>query len=159
MIAILTQAGFSGNNRYLVLGSALVEICGAVAWGWVALEIGNLAGRLFSRRRQATGGRGPGRRWSALAVRGVVFVVPSWVGNNLVAIPRTHGSLVYQAHLRQGLNELVADYGGADKMLRCGSVMTEGFQVPMVAWTLGVHTVQIQAPPPGGRATRAPPRT
>jgi hypothetical protein len=25
--------------------------------------------------------------------------------------------------------------------------MTEGFQVPMVAWTLGVHTRDIQAPP------------
>jgi hypothetical protein len=25
--------------------------------------------------------------------------------------------------------------------------MTEGFQVPMVAWTLGVHTLRIQAPP------------
>jgi hypothetical protein len=27
--------------------------------------------------------------------------------------------------------------------------MTEGFQVPLVAWTLGVHTLQIQAPPTG----------
>jgi hypothetical protein len=151
VIATLTQAGFSGNNRYLVLGSALVEICGAVAWGWAAQEIGNLAGRLFSRGRQATGALARTGAWSALAVVAAVFVlVPSWIGNNLISIPRTHGSLVYQAHLRQGLNELVSDYGGADKMLRCGSVMTEGFQVPMVAWALGVHTVQIQAPPPAG---------
>ena len=77
-------------------------------------------------------------------------MLPSWVGFNLISIPRTHGSLVYQAHLRQGLTRLVDHYGGADKMLRCGTVMTEGFQVPMVAWTLGVHTVQIQAPPPAG---------
>jgi hypothetical protein len=26
-------------------------------------------------------------------------------------------------------------------------VMTEGFQVPMVAYYLGVHTLQVQAPP------------
>jgi hypothetical protein len=25
--------------------------------------------------------------------------------------------------------------------------MTEGFQVPLVAWQLGVHTLQIEAPP------------
>ncbi len=25
--------------------------------------------------------------------------------------------------------------------------MTEGFQVPMLAWTLGVHTTQVQASP------------
>ena len=151
VIATLTQAGFSGNNRYLVLGSALVEICGAVAWGWAAQEIGNLAGRLFSRGRQATPAVTRTGAWSALVVVALVFVmIPSWVGNNFISIPRTHGSLVYQAHLRQGLNELVADSGGAGKIVRCGSVMTEGFQVPMVAWALGVHTLQIQAPPPAG---------
>ena len=150
-ISLETQAGFSGNNRYLVLGSALVEICGAVAWGWAAQEIGNLAGRLFSRGRQATAAVTRTGAWSALVAVALVFVmVPSWIGNNFISIPRTHGSLVYQAHLRQGLNELVAASGGADKIVRCGSVMTEGFQVPMVAWALGVHTLQIQAPPPAG---------
>ena len=33
-VAIETQAGFSGNNRYLVLGTAPVAIVGGVAWGW-----------------------------------------------------------------------------------------------------------------------------
>ena len=39
--------------------------------------------------------------------------------------------------------------GGANALLRCGngSVMTEGFQVPMVAWTLGVRTLRVEAPP------------
>ncbi len=158
VIATLTQAGFSGNNRYLVLGSALVEICGAVAWGWTAQELGNLAGRALGRGRQATAGVARAGSWSALAVVAAIFaMLPSWVGFNLISIPRTHGSLVYQAHLRQGLNRLVSEYGGAAKMLRCGSVMTEGFQVPMVAWALGVHTLQIQAPPPAGVAPGAAP--
>jgi hypothetical protein len=65
----------------------------------------------------------------------------------LIDISRTHRSLVYQARLREGAAKVVADYGGAAKLLRCGSVMTEGFQVPMVAWTLGVHTLRIEAPP------------
>ena len=30
--------------------------------------------------------------------------------------------------------------------------MTEGFQVPMVAWTLGVATTRIEAPPTNGGA-------
>jgi hypothetical protein len=34
--------------------------------------------------------------------------------------------------------------------------MTEGFQVPMVAWALGVHTVQVGAPPTGGPPPPAP---
>ncbi|MFZ1994211.1 MAG: hypothetical protein WAU75_08885, partial [Solirubrobacteraceae bacterium] len=50
VIAVMTQVGFSGNNRYLVLGSALVNICGAVGYGWAAHELAVLAAR---RRRGA----------------------------------------------------------------------------------------------------------
>ena len=32
-------------------------------------------------------------------------------------------------------------------MLACGTVMTEGFQVPMVAYALGVRTVRVEGPP------------
>jgi hypothetical protein len=156
VIATMTQIGFSGNNRYLVIGSSLVEICGAVAWGWAAQEVGNVFARLWSRGRQAAStAAGTVSAWSGLALVALVFaMLPSWVGNNLISVPRTHRSLVYQAHLRQGLNRLVAQYG-ASRMLRCGTVMTEGFQVPMVAWALGVHTVQIEAPPVEG--TEPPP--
>ncbi|HEY2200394.1 MAG TPA: hypothetical protein VGH56_00790, partial [Solirubrobacteraceae bacterium] len=149
VIATLTQAGFSGNNRYLVLGSALVDICGAVAWGWTAREVGNLAAGLLRRGREATSlALSRAAAWVGVGAVALVFAfLPSWVGDNLISIPRTHRSLVYQANLRKGLNSLVAEYGGAAKMLRCGTVMTEGFQVPMVAWALGVHTVEIEAPP------------
>ena len=34
--------------------------------------------------------------------------------------------------------------------------MTEGFQVPMLAWTLGVHTLDVEASPNGGPAPPAP---
>ncbi len=149
VIATMTQIGFSGNNRYLVIGSALVEICGAVAWGWAAQEIGNLVAGLLRRGREASSvGLARAGSWAGIAVVALAFaMLPSWVGYNLISIPRTHRSLVYQANLRKGLNTLVAEYGGAAKMLRCGTVMTEGFQVPMVAWALGVHTIQIEAPP------------
>ncbi len=123
VIATMTQIGFSGNNRYLVLGSALVEICGAVAWGWAALEVGTLlAGGLEARTPDGSGGRPRRRRRAAgVAIVALAFVMlPSWVGNNLISIPRTHGSLAYQAHLRQGVTRLVAQYGAA-KMLRCGT--------------------------------------
>jgi hypothetical protein len=70
----------------------------------------------------------------------------------MISIPRTHGSLVYQAHLRQGMSDLVKRFGGAGKVLACGSVMTEGFQVPMVAFTLDVPTTRIEAPPTNGGA-------
>jgi hypothetical protein len=150
VIAVMTQVGFSGNNRYLVLGSAMVDICGAVGFGWAARELAVLVTR---RRAGAGSGIARGAQWAAVALLGVVFVaLPNWVGNSMISIPRTHGSLVYQAHLRQGMSDLVKRFGGAGKVLACGSVMTEGFQVPMVAFTLDVPTTRIEAPPTNGGA-------
>jgi hypothetical protein len=136
VIAVMTQVGFSGNNRYLVLGSAMVDICGAIGFGWAARELAVLAARRWrgagSRVPASSGGSGSGSgrtalgaasQWAATALLALVFLfVPSWVGSSMISIPRTHGSLVYQAHLRQGMNDLVARFGGADKVLACGSV-------------------------------------
>jgi hypothetical protein len=158
VIAVLTQAGFSGNNRYLVIGSALVEVCGAVAWGWAAQEIGNLLAMPFRRGRERTGrvAADIGKLVSVGLVGLAFLALPNWVGQNLIDIPRTHHAIVYQAHLREDLTKIVSEYGGAKKLLRCGTVMTEGFQVPMVAWTLGVHTLDVQAPPTEGPPPPAP---
>jgi hypothetical protein len=152
VIAVMTQVGFSGNNRYLVFGSALIEICGGVAWGWAAQEIGNLIAGWLSRGRTVAS---RALTWSSgllgVGIVGLAFLtLPSWIGGNLIDIPVTHRSIVYQASLRTGVTDIVNRYGGAAKLLRCGSVMTEGFQVPMVAWTLDVHTLDVQAPPPAG---------
>jgi hypothetical protein len=148
VIGVMTQAGFSGNNRYLILGAALVEIAGAVGWGWAALELGQA---LWSRR----GGHAALRRvpagvlrWGSVALLALVFaLLPNWVGNNLINLPRTHGSLTYQARLRTSAAGAVDKLGGQAKIFACGSVMTEGFQVPMLAYYLGVHTAQVQAAP------------
>src|SRR5579875_3590159 len=51
-IAIETQAGFSGNERYLVLGTTPVAIAGGVAWGWLALALAGGLRRLAARRRR-----------------------------------------------------------------------------------------------------------
>jgi hypothetical protein len=153
VIGVMTQVGFSGNNRYLVLGSALVDICGAVGFGWAARELAVLASR--RRRGSASGGSavGAGLQWAAAAIVALVFLfLPNWVGNSTISIARTHGSLVYQARLRQGMDDLITRFGGADKVLACGSVMTEGFQVPMVAFLLDVPTTRIEAPPTLGGA-------
>ena len=48
--------------------------------------------------------------------------------------------------------------GGKSKILACGTIMTEGFQVPMLAYYVGVHTLTIEAPPAAG-APPGPRRT
>ena len=152
-VAIETQAGFSGNNRYLVLGTAPVAIVGGVAWGWFSGALAEGLRRL-SARGEGAGGK-PGTSFSVpagAAVAVVLFLVlPSWIGKGIVSLPRTHHALVYQAKLRSDLAAAVAKAGGAHALLNCqgrpASVMTEGFQVPMAAWTLGVHTLRIEATP------------
>jgi hypothetical protein len=142
LVALETQAGFSGNDRYLVLGSAFIVLVGAVGYGWLAIALVRLLAR--------TGARGiaRGATWVASGVCALLFVFgPNFVGSNLIDLPKTHGSLLYQAHLRQDLVALINGHGGAKRILGCGQVMSEGFQVPMVAWYLNVRTLKIQDQP------------
>jgi hypothetical protein len=150
LVALETQAGFSGNDRYLVLGSALIILTGAVGYGWLGYELMGLL------RRRFAGSAPPARRWvvpglasGAAAVMTVVYLfAPNFVGPGLIDVQATHAALVYQANLRRDLVSLINRTGGPGAMKRCGSVMTEGFQVPMVAWYLNLRTLQVLDQPP-----------
>jgi hypothetical protein len=142
LIALMTQAGFSGNNRYLILGAALINIVGGIGWGWSALELGALGRRLTGLKAAAP---------VVLAALIAIFLFfPTWIGSQVVDLPATHKALNYQARLRTDIGLAVRRAGGTARVLRCGTVMTEGFQVPMVAWTLGVHTLAVEASPVSG---------
>ncbi len=146
LIAVLTQAGFSGNDRYLVLGAALIEIAGGVGFAWGAAAVARIAApRLRGLWRTAAG---PAAAATLLLALVYVFV-PNQVGANLISIQRTHAALIYQAHLRASAEGAVARLGGARRVLACGNVMTEGFQVPLIAYVLDVHTDDVAASPLG----------
>ncbi len=140
-IAVETQGGFSGNQRYMALGTACLAIAGGVAWGWLACTIAAIARRLAKPALAVPAG--------AMLAAGIFLAVPPWIGHDIVSLPRTHRALLYQAHLREDLAQVVRESGGPAALLRCGTIMTEGYQVPMVAYSLGVHTLRIEAPPPG----------
>jgi hypothetical protein len=142
-IAVLTQAGFSGNDRYLVLGSALISIAGGIGWGWGAVTAVSLARRWIG----VIGRHFAAATAVAVALAAVILIAaPPWIGPSTLDVPATHRALVYQAHLRTDMAALVGRLG-RKSILGCGTVMTEGFQVPMLAWNLNVHTVRIEAPP------------
>jgi hypothetical protein len=114
-----------------------------------------VGGRDEVRGAGAPGGSG-GRRglpvagfvWSAVALLAVAFAfIPGWVANSLIDVQRTHRALVFQAQLRASAATAVEHLGGKSSIYACGSVMTEGFQVPMLAYTLGVHTLEVRASP------------
>lgn len=157
LVALETQAGFSGNDRYLVLGSAFIVLVGAVGYGWLAVAITRVLGRALGRRSAMRRGLARGTVLVATGVCALLFVIgPNFVGSNLIDISRTHGSLLYQAHLRQDLVALINRHGGTRGILACGPVMSEGFQVPMVAWYLNVRTLQVLDQPPTNDQGLAP---
>jgi hypothetical protein len=147
-IAVETQAGFSGNDRYLLLGTALVAISGAIGWGWLAHWVASAVRTLAQRTRtlwRVAGMRFAPQAGAAVAV--ALFVAfPPWIGKSTLSVPRLHGALVYQAHLRQDMAAAIKKLGRG-RILTCGTVMTEGFQVPMLAYMLDVHTLRVEEPP------------
>ena len=147
-IAAETQAGFAGNPRYLELGTALVAIAGGVAWGWIAL----IAGRLV--RRVGAGTLAPGA--GAVLATGVLVAAPPWIGRNVINLAAVRHNLSYQAGLRSDLAAVLRRTGGSHALTSCGTVMTEGYQVPMVAWALGLPPARVKPPPSGLTRTHWP---
>ncbi|HZU60265.1 MAG TPA: hypothetical protein VE983_04825, partial [Solirubrobacteraceae bacterium] len=142
-VALETQAGFSGNHRYLELGTAAVAVSGGVAWGWLASV---LATRLRGLRRLAGAVGVHSSLVGALLATGLFLAVPPWIGAYLAGVGSMGHELGYQARLRHDLAAIVQRAGGSRALLSCGRVMTEPFQVPMVAWTLGVDPGRIESP-------------
>jgi hypothetical protein len=80
-VSLETQAGFSGNDRYLVLGTALISIAGGVGWGWAAATVARYLSRLdlpgaIRRHPTVAGIAGAGTLLAAV----VLIATPSWIG-------------------------------------------------------------------------------
>jgi hypothetical protein len=145
-ISAMTQMGFSGNQRYLMIGGALLVILAGVGWGVVGWRLGALLGRWI---HPATGVA------IGLVVAAAVFLlVPDWVGVQFKAHKLDH-TLRYQAELRTDLNAIINRAGGAKKLLACGTVETDNYQVQMVAWYLGIDSVDVSGEPSPSVASKS----
>jgi hypothetical protein len=133
-ISLMTQYGFSGNQRYMIIGGAPVMVIGGVALGLVARKLGQLLARLI---RPA-----PGAAVGLLAAAVGFAFIPGWAGASFHP-GQLNRALHYQAELRHDVSVAIRRAGGAKAVLACGKVETENFQVPMVAWYLGVQSVQV----------------
>ena len=150
IVGIETEFGFSGNTRYLVLGSALLFVSGGAGFGWAAIALGRLARRWAPRHGATT-------VLAGTAVLTAVFLVaPRWVGTTLVSPAAVRQGQSYQSQLREDLGSLVSRGGGAKRLASCGPVMTEAFQVPMVAWYLKLPFTSVAEGPTVNSAGLAP---
>ena len=134
-VALMTQAGFAGNLRYVALPAALV--CVLAGAGWVELV------------------RDAGRRFGTAAAVGLALLI---CAASAPFAAKTWDKFTYdmdvvraESELYDRLPPIVAKAGGPAALTRCGTVFAPPFEVQAVAWALHLHSeeVGIFAAPPG----------
>ncbi len=127
MVAAMTEAGYAGNLRYVILPAAFA--CALAGAGWVDLV-----------RRAAAWGR-----WAAGAA---VVLALAWLAPFAV-----HEAGVFSEDLRltrvetelyADLDRAVAAAGGAAAARRCGALYTGRFDTTPLVWRLGVHIDDVE---------------
>jgi hypothetical protein len=156
LIALETQAGFSGNSRYLTIGLANLDVAGAICYGALAIVLAELPKRWVPADRERLNlAQRTTLGFALLAAWFVAF--PGWVGTNFIPLGAFHRSIAYQAGLRADVSYLIKTHGGPKGLQSCGAgrIMVEGFQVPMVAWYMHERTSDIEDQPSVGNPTGA----
>ncbi|MDO8211813.1 hypothetical protein [Conexibacter sp. CPCC 206217] len=139
LIALMTEAGFSGNPRYIILGTTLIAVVGGVGFGRAV----DIAGAVVSRI-----GNDGNRNWLALGTGVLACVVLlgatyHWAGPRFRSFGNLDRALRYQAELRIDLSDALDKVGGGERFASCGTMATGTYQVPMVAWYVHRHTQDV----------------
>ena len=138
-IALMTQAGFSGNPRYIILGTTLIAVVGGVGFGRAVQLAGELVGRLGGERHRTPLMLGTG----LLACVVLLAATYHWAGPRFRSFGKLDKALRYQAQLRIDLEKSLAKVGGGEYFASCGQMATGTYQVPMVAWYVRRHTIDV----------------
>jgi hypothetical protein len=146
LVGAMTEGGYAGNQRYLIVTTATLCVLGGIG-----------AGRVFQGLLLA-GARVTGSARAGLAAAAAVFalgLVAGWpvVQDKADNIDATLDELRYEAGLWHTLGDAIDRAGGSDALLACGAVYSGPFQTQMVAYELGVHGLDVRAlegtPAPG----------
>jgi hypothetical protein len=144
LIAGMTEAGFAGNQRYLILATAAAAVLGGIGAARVLQGIDALGARLFTSPRA-----GPAAAVTAFVLAvgiSTPFIVEKANNTNRVLGGLRHEALVFH-NLRATINAA----GGRERLRTCGGVFSGPFQIEMVAYLLHIHGIQV-----GWRVTPAP---
>lgn len=146
LVAVMTEAGYAGNQRYLIVSSAAFTILAGVGGAFALQGAGALAERL-SRRRWAAS------LAVALAAAGALVLTLPVVGQKADSFREMRRSLAYETSLWPNLERVIAAAGGKERLIGCGGLYSGPYQTQMVAYELGVHGAQVRSlegtPPPG----------
>ena len=127
LVAVMSEAGYSGEERYLLVAAALASVLAGIA-----------AGRLLT----AAADRAP-----RLAAAGGVAAVASAV---LFAVPAARelgDELAYAADLRADLATAVEEAGGMQSLRDCGPLYAGRARFPLIAWHVDAHISDLSLRP------------
>ena len=138
LVAVMAQAGFSGEPRYSLPGAALVAIAGAA--GLVALA-GAGAARLAP--------PSAARAYVPAALVALALLIAA--APKLADLPDLRADQAYQRGLAADLRRVIVAAGGRDSLLACGRPYVGDLRGPLLAYHLEVEKrrVAFEPRPPG----------
>ena len=130
IVALMAEAGFSGEPRYALPGAALITISGAVG-----LMLG--ANALAARSARP------------YAIAAAAAIVAAAAAPRTADLPALREEQAYQWRLAGDLADAVRAAGGREAVLACGRPYAGPLRGPLMAYRLGVakHVVEPDAPP------------
>ena len=135
LVAVMAQAGFSGEPRYSLPGAALVAIAGA-------------AGLVAAARAAANRGLVPA---ALVAAALLIAAVPKLAG-----LPDLRADQAYQRGLAADLRRVIATAGGREALLACGRPFVANLRGPLLAYHLDVEKRRVAfVPRPPGAVFRS----
>jgi hypothetical protein len=142
IVAVMTQGGFAGNERYLAMPVALGCVLAGAGWALLGSGLGKLLARALPPARPFAG------VVAALALLAVAF---PYAQPRLDELDGDARELRFQAQLRDDLQLAVNRYGGRERVLACGTPYTGAYNVAMLSWMLDMpgELVEYQASIPG----------
>jgi hypothetical protein len=145
LVAAMTEGGYAGNQRYLIVATAALCVLGGIGAARVFQGVELLGSRLAGPRAGLAGA-------CAVCALGLAIGWPV-VSDKADNIDATLDELRYEASLWHTLDDAIATAGGTDALVACGAVYSGPFQTQMVAYELGLHGLDVRAlegtPAPG----------
>jgi hypothetical protein len=123
-VALMTEAGFAGNVRYLFLPATLV--CVLAGAGWVEVVRG-------------------ARRWAPLVAVVLAAAAIPYISDDIQSLREDRDETIFwSSFYGPDLKFAIAQAGGEEKIKSCGRVFAGPFQVPALAWRLHMHTHEVE---------------
>lgn len=136
LVAAMSEAGYSGEERYLLVAAALTAVLAGIG-----------AGRLYA----VLSGRAP-----RLATAGAIATLAVSIAFAVPAARNLGDDLAYAAELRADLATAVERAGGTESLRDCGPLYAGRARFPLVAWHVDAHISDLSlAPRPPGVVLRS----